>query len=191
VSNSRGNEQGFDLSYKDCFNLVYVVAKAYAMCFLPFFRRNFGGEALGWPGATAFILMVLVGGLCQIPEMVGFMGIWMMVMLFQRASTKRQIRRGVLRHSRYEGDTTSRLCGNRSMVKLVIEPAVCALGGVCIELAGISHGLAVFVGMGFIPLVFLARIDKELDNKRLQAMRDAAIEQSYMAARFRGEIDEN
>jgi hypothetical protein len=33
-------------------------------------------------------------------------------------------------------------------------------------------------------------IDRQLDNKRVQAMRDAAIEQTYLAARYRGEIDD-
>jgi hypothetical protein len=191
VSNSRGNEQGFNLSYKDSFNLAYVGAKAHAMCFLPFFRRNFGNEALGWPCATAFILMLLVGEFCQIPEMMGFMGFWMIVVLGQRASTMRQFRQGVIRHSRYEGDTTSRLIRNPSTVKRVVEPLVCVLGGVCIEAAGVSHGLAVFVGMGAFSLAFVAGIDKELDDKRVQAMRDAAIQQSYLAARFRGELDDN
>jgi hypothetical protein len=190
MSSSQSNEKGFNPSMKDSFNILYVLAKGHAMCFLPFFRRNFGSEALGWPGFTAFILMLLVGSFGRIPELMGFMGIWIVVMLGQRASTMRAMRQGVVRHSRYEGDVDTKLCRNRSTMKRVVEPLVCVLAGVCIETAGISHGLAMFVGMGFFSLSVVAGIDRQLDQKRVQAMRDAAIEQSYLARRFSGEIED-
>jgi hypothetical protein len=189
MSSSQGNEKGFNPNMKDSFNILYVLVKGHAMCFLPFFRKNFGSEALGWSGFTAFILMMLVGGLGQIPEMFPFIGIWVFAMTCQRASTMKQLRKGVIRHSRYEGDVDTRHFKKPATVKRVIEPLACALAGVCIELSDLSHGLAVFVGMGFVSLSVLASIDGQLDQKRLQAMRDAAIEQSYLAARFRGEIE--
>jgi len=190
MSSTQGNENGFNPNMKDSFSILYILAKGHAFCFLPFFRRNFGSEALGWSGLTAFILMLVVGSFAQIPEMMGFICLWMVVMLGQRASTMRAMRRGVVRHSRYEGDVDTKLCKDRSKVKFVIEPLVCALAGVCIELSGISHGLAVFVGMGIVSLSVVASIDRQLVHKRLQAMRDAAIEQSNLAAMFRGEIEE-
>jgi hypothetical protein len=187
---SQGNEKGFNPSMKDSFNLVYLLAKGHAMCFLPFFRRNFGSEALGWPGLIAFILMLVVGSFARIPEMMPFIGIWMVVMLCQRASTMRAMHQGVVRHSRYEGDVDTKLFRKRSTVKLVVEPLACVLIGVCLEAAGMSHGLAMFVGIGSVSLSLVAGIDRQLNNKRVEAMRDAAIEQSYLAARFRGEIEE-
>jgi hypothetical protein len=190
MPNSQGDEKGFNMSQKDSFNLLYALAKGHAMCFLPFMRKNFGSEALGVPGVIAFILMLLVGGFGQIPEMPGFIGVWVIVVLCHRASTMRALRKGVVRHSRYDGDVDTRLIRSRSTVKLMLEPLVCVVVGVCIEAAGFSHGLAVFVGAGFFSLSLVAWIDRELDRKRLEAMRDAAIEQSYLAARYRGDIEE-
>jgi hypothetical protein len=189
MPSSQGNDQGFNLSRKDSFNLLYVLAKGHAMCFLPFFRRNFGSEALGWPGLTAFILMLAVGSFGRIPEMIDFLGFWMIIMLCQRAWTMRQIMQGVVRHSRYDGDVNTRLCRNPLTVKLIVEPLICVIAGVCIEHARISHRLAMFVGLGAVSLFLVAVIDRQLDNMRLQAMRDAAIEQSYLAARFRGDVE--
>ncbi len=190
MPSSQGNEQGFNMSHKDSFNLLYVLAKAHAMCFLPFFRRNFGSEALGWPGFTAFILMLAIGSFGRIPGMLGFIGIWMVVMLCQRASTMRQLRQGVIRHSRYEGDVKAKYCQNPSTIKLVLEPLACVAWGAVIEYTGTSHGLAMFVGLGAVSLFLVATIDRQLDKKRVEAMRDSAIEQSYLAARFRGDIKE-
>lgn len=178
------------MSHRDSFNLLYALAKGHAMCFLPFFRRNFGSEALGWPGFIAFILMLAVGSFGRIPELISFIGIWMLVMLYQRANTMRQMRRGVVRHSRYEGDVKAKYCRNPETVRHVLEPLACVIFGVLIEFTGISHGLAMFVGSGVVSLSWVAAIDRQLVNKRVEAMRDAAIEQEYLAARFRGESEE-
>jgi hypothetical protein len=191
MAGSQGNETG--LCQKDSFNLLYVLAKGHSMCFLPILRKNFGTEALGRPGAIALVIMAAVGSLGRIPNMWPFLGLWSLAMLCQRASSERAKRQGVIRHSRYEGDVdekAAKLFGSRAKVKLVAEPLACVLAGVCVEAMGLSHGLAVFIGAGAFPLALVAMIDRQLDHKRMQAMRDAAIEQSYLAARFRGEIDE-
>ena len=186
---SQVNENDFKLSRKDSFNIVYALAKGHSMCFLPFFRRNFGSEALGWPGFIAFVIMLAVGSFGRIPDMWYFLILWIGVMLAQRASTMREVRRGTIRHSRYEGDVDTRWIKSRTTVKQVLEPLVCVLAGVCIEAAGLSHELAMFVGSGAFSLALVAMIDRQLDEKRVQAMRDAEIEQRYLAARYRGEIE--
>jgi hypothetical protein len=189
MSGSQGNEQGFNLSRKDSFNIVYVLAKAHAMCFLPFLRKNFGSEALGWFGLCAFVFMLVVGSFARIPEMWPFLGLWMLFVVFHRVSTIRAVRRRVIRHSRYEGDVDTRLIKSPTIVKQVVEPLVCVFAGVCLEAYGTSHSFALFVGWGCLSLALVALIDRQLDNKRLAAMRDAAIEQQYLAARYRGEIE--
>jgi hypothetical protein len=133
--------------------------------------------------------MLLVGSFARIPEMFPFLGLWAFVMLCQRASTVRAMRQGVVRHSRYDGDPDTKLIKSRTTVKQVLEPLFCLACAACLELAGLSHEFAVFVGWGAFSMAMVATIDRELDNKRLQAMRDAAIEQEYLAARYRGEIE--
>lgn len=182
-------EQDLKLSRKDSFNAIYALAMGHAMCFLPFLRRDFGCEALGRPGITAFIMMILLAGLGVIPDLWPFIGIWMLAMLWQRLSTMRAMQRGVIRHSRYYGDIATRLSKNPKIVKLAIEPLLCILIGACLEAGGCSHGLAMFVGIGAFSLGLVALIDRQVDDKRLQAMRDAAIEQTYLAARYRGDIE--
>jgi len=181
------------LSPQDSFNIVYAAARGHAMCFLPFLRTNFGTEALR-PGVIALVIMLLVGSFGRIGDMFYFLGLWALVMLCQRASSERARREGVIRHSRYDGDVdakAARVFGGRVMVKQIIEPLFCVFAGVCVEALGFSHELAVFIASGAFSLALVAMIDRQLDNKRLQAMRDAAIEQTYLAARFRGEIDES
>jgi len=191
MAGQQGNENG--LSHKDSFNAVYALAKGHSMCVLPFVRKNFGSEALGNPAAIALVIIIAVGGLGRIPDMWLFLGLWVLAMLCQRASSERAKRQGVVRHSRYEGDVDEQMVkrfGSRTVVKQLIEPLFCVVMGLFVEAAGLSHGLAVFIGSGAFSLALVAMIDRQLDEKRVQAMRDAAIEQSYLAARYRGEIDE-
>lgn len=190
MTSSQGNDKNFHLSHKDSFNIVYSLARGHSTCFLPFFRKNFGSEALGWPGFIAFIIMLLVGSFGRIPEMWLFLGVWTIAMLYQRASTTRARRRGIIRHSRYDGDVDTKLIKSRTTVKQVLEPLACVVFGVFFEAMGSSHGFALFIGWGAFSLCLVATIDRQLEIKRLQAMRDAEIEQRCLAARYRGEIEE-
>jgi hypothetical protein len=189
MSGSQSSEKGFNPSNKDSFDVVYALAKGHATCFLPFLRKNFGSEALGIPGLIAFILMLLVGGLGRIPEMSPFLGVWIIAMAYQRASTMRAMRRGVIRHSRYEGDVDTKVIKSRATVKQFLEPLVCVTAWLCFEQMGFSHNFAMFFAWGAVSMALVAMIDRQLDNKRLEAMRDAEIEQRHLAARYRGEID--
>jgi hypothetical protein len=185
-----GNQSG--LSHQESFNIVYALARAHATCFLPFLRKGFGSEALAWPGLIALVIMLVVGSFNRIHDMWFFLGFWALAMVYQRANIARDTRRGVIRHSQYAGDVDEkavRIFG-RAMVKQIIEPLCCLLVGVCVEAMGASHKLAMFISSGAFSLALVAMIDRQLEYKRLQAMRDAAIEQRYLAARFRGEIDD-
>ncbi len=148
MSGGQGNEKGLNPGYKETFNIAYAVAKGHCICFLPFFRTNFGSEALGFPGLMAFAFMLLVGCFGRIPEMVPFLGVWAVAMLCQRAITMRAMRQGVVRHSRYEGDVDTKLIKNAMTVKQVVEPLACVIFGLCFEILGLSHGFAMYVGFG-------------------------------------------
>src|SRR5258708_30601556 len=128
-------EKGFNMSKQESFNLLYALAKGHATCFTVFFRRNFGSEALGWPGLIALVLQFLIAGFGRVPDMLVFTGIWVIALACQRVSTMKAMRRGVVRHSRYAGDVDTRVFRNRSFVKFVLEPLVCVVVGVCLEFA--------------------------------------------------------
>src|SRR5579871_704429 len=191
MRNAQGND--FNLTNQAKFNFVYALARGHATCFLVFVRKNFGGEALGWPGLTAFIIMLVVGSFGQIPEMWPFLGVWMLALLCQRAGTMKAARQGIIRHSRYDGDVDqkmAKLFRSRVAVKQIVEPLACVALAVFFEdYLGTSHGFALFFGVGAFSMAMVAVIDRQLDNKRLEAMRDAEIEGRYLTARYRGEIE--
>jgi len=190
MASSQGSDKGFELDNKDKFNIVYALARGYTTCFVVFFRKNFGKEALAWPGLIGASIMLAVGSFGRIPEMWSFFGIWLLAMACHRVSTMRALQQGVIRHSRYEGDVDTKLIKSRTTVKLVLEPLVCLLFAVLCQFIGLSHGFAMFFVCGAFALFLVAAIDQQLDNKRLEAMRDAAIEQSYLASRYRGETED-
>jgi hypothetical protein len=185
----QGNPNELNVTKKDTFNIVYLVAKGHCACFWPFFRKNFGSEALGIPGLTAFILQFVVWSFWQIPEMPVFIGVWLFAILCHRAATTQAIKQGVIRHTRYEGDVDTTRIKNPAQVKLMLEPLACVVFGIFAEYIGMSHQFAMFIGTGAFSLAAVALLDRMLDQKRLDAMRDAAIEQQYLAARYRGDIE--
>jgi hypothetical protein len=185
------NQQENKIGMRESFNLFYAAAKVHAMCFWPIIRRDFGTEALGFPAFFAMVLMLLVGGLGRTPELLAYLGFWLLMLICQRARTFQLVRRGVVWHSRYEGYPWLALCipfiRKESKAKS-LEPVLCLLAGAA--LYQFSEGLGVFVMAGFFSMAVVDGINRELDRKRLAAMRDAEIEQKWLAARHRGLVDE-
>jgi hypothetical protein len=186
------NQQENKFGMRESFNLLYAMAKVHAMCFWPFIRRDFGPATLGFPAFYALLLMLLIGGLGQIPEMFPYLGFWLFAFICQRARTSRLVRKGVIWHSRSEGypwlAMSSPLARTESIARTLFEPLMCLFTGVA--LYQVSQGLGVFVVAGFGSLIMVEGINRELDRKRLAAMRDAEIEQKSLAARYRGLVDE-
>jgi hypothetical protein len=186
------NQQDQNFGMKDSFNLFYAAAKVHAYCFFPFIRRDFGSDALGLPAFLAMLLMLMVGGLGRVPDMFTYLCFWFGALIIQRTKTAELVRRGVIRHSRYEGDPWLAFCipfvHKTSIAKGLIEPVLCLAAGAALET--VSHELGVFVMAGAVSLAVVEGIHRELNRKRLTAMRDAEIEQRWLAARYRGEIDD-
>jgi hypothetical protein len=186
------NQQEQQFGMRESFNLLYAGVKIHAMCFLPIIRRDFGSEALGFRAFYAMVLMLAVGSLWRIPEMFPFLGFWIVMVCYQRGRTQRLVKQGVIWYSRYEGypwlAMRSPLALTEARAKKLIEPALCLFVGV--GLYPLAPGLGVFVMAGFFTLAAVNSIDRELDRKRLMAMRDAEIEQKWLVARYRGQVDE-
>ena len=149
-------------------------------------------RGVGFPAFCAMVLMLLIGGLGRIPEMFPYLGIWLVMLICQRARTFQLVRRKVIWHSRYEGYPWLAFCfpfiRTESRAKRLMEPLLCLLAGAA--LYQFSHGLGVFVMAGFVSLTMVDAINRELVRKRLAAMRDAEIEQRWLVARYRGQVDE-
>jgi hypothetical protein len=143
--------------------LVLLVANAHATCVTVFTRSHFGVEALGVPGVAALVLMLAYGCL-RAPEMFVYLGCWLVALIIQRIGTFRLVRQGWRAHSRYAG-----------------YPAL------AMRLPWVTERVAVTL---IEPLLFRQGIEQEITRKRVQKMRDAEIEQRYIADRFREQVDD-
>src|SRR5690349_15604848 len=84
-------------------NVGYVVANGWSACLWPFMRRGFGMEALGVTGLVGLGIQLLCICIAGAPEMVGYMFVWLGLVLYHRARSWRAERRGEVQHSRYAG----------------------------------------------------------------------------------------
>jgi hypothetical protein len=179
-------------SMKDSFNIFDVACTSLGSCVVVFLRTGFGKEYPGVAGLVGLIIMVLYGSLARVPEMFPYIGVWLVAVILQRVKTFELARKGVVVHSRYWGypklafmvpfvrkERTARAC---------VEPMLCCvIGG---ALTYWSPGVGAFVIVAGWANAIAGAIVVEVDRKKLQAMRDAEIEQRYLAGRYRGEIDE-
>jgi hypothetical protein len=191
--NQKQNQNQQQFGMRESCNLMYALAKIHAMCFWPIIRRDFGTDALGRPAGFALVLMLLVGGLGRIPEMFPYVGLWLFMLLYQRSRTAKLVKQGTIWHSFYEGYPAIALgcklvrC-SEAKAKQFIEPMLCLAVGVA--LTDFSQGLGMFVMAGCVSMAIVDGINREIDRKRLAAMRDAEIEQRWLVARYRGQVDE-
>lgn len=184
------NQQENKFGMREGFNLLYALCKIHAYCFWPILRRDFGTNGLGFPAFFAMFLILLVGALGRIPEMFPYLGVWLLALACQRIRTFWLVRHGAVWHSRYEGYPWLALCflrdGKESKARLLVEPVLCLLIGVA--LYQFYPRLGGFVMAGFLSMTMLEVINRELDRRRLAAMRDAEIEQRWLGARYRGQV---
>jgi hypothetical protein len=184
-------QEGKQPTKGDMLGLLLLLANAHATCVTIFTRSRFGVEALGVRGLAAFVLMVVYGGL-RAPGMFLYLGVWLLALMIQRISTFRLVRQGWRAHSRYAGypALAMKLPGvSERTAVMLIEPLLCVLVGALIYCT-VSEGVGVFVMLSFVSLLFRLALDQEITRKRVQKMRDAELEQRYLADRFRGEVDD-
>jgi hypothetical protein len=185
-------QQQPQIGVRHIFYLLYAVLKIHTMCFWPLMRRDFGTQALGFPAVFAILLMLTVGTLGKIPEMLPYLGLWSLAFCYQRWRTQRLVNQGVTWHSRFEGYPWLGLqfpfVRTEARAKRLMEPAICWIAG--FALIPFYPGFGLFVAAGFFSLAIVDNIHREFDRKRLIAMQDAEIEHRYLAARYRGEVDE-
>jgi len=181
----KGNQQQDGWTMGQTFNLTYAVLNGHATGVSVFLRSNFGTEALGIPGLIALALIVLVGGFNGSPEMFIYLFVWLFYLARQRMITAKLVRNKVILHSMYQGDPdlALRFTSSRSTAINFVEPVICLVAGG--GLATVSPVLGAFVGMGAVSLSARNAINQMIDQKRLQAMTDAHIDQQILADRFR------
>lgn len=172
------------LTLRGTFNLVYLAAGGLATTLTPFLRTNFGSEALGFHGVAALVILLAYFSAYPSVGVAHFCAWWFVALISQRARTLWLHFRGEFIHSRYSGDPWLSLLVPRFRAEHArwLEPILCLV---------LAHyqaphdpwlGQLLVWGSGGLFLRLL--IDQLIDNKRVQRMRDAEIDQRYIVQRY-------
>ena len=171
---------------KGAFNALYNLAYGHAIIAIVFLRSNLGREAIGFHGIVGLAFILLWGGMTSSYGMYVLLCAYLLALLSQRIKTFANERKGIITHSRYQGDSVvaKRLFPRMSDLNLCGADAfLClAIGG---GLTFIDKPLGLFVMAGFISILFTEQMTRELYRKRMQAMRDAEIEQRFLAETYK------
>ena len=168
------------------FNALFNIAYGHAIIMIVFLRSNLGREAVGFYGIFSLALIFLWGGLTNSFAMFIFLGAFVLALISQRMKTFTNERKGILLHSRYNGDSvvSKRLFPRMSDLNLRgMDAFLCLVIGAVLTI--VDKPLGVFIGLGCISILLTEQISREIYRKRMQAMRDAEIEQRYLAERYR------
>jgi hypothetical protein len=183
----QGNNKVSHFGFRDSALLLALLATGHAVCFTPFLRKGFGVEAFRTRGVVGLVMILLFGGTQGAEAMFWFFGAWSLALAIQHSAAMRAERRGEHVHSQYQG--TSLLAGKLWITdraaKYAIEPVLCFVVGAL--LCPFSEALGGFVMLGFLSLMIQRAMEIQLWTNRARRMRDAAIEQRYLAGLYRGE----
>ncbi|HZY72241.1 MAG TPA: hypothetical protein VFE22_03950, partial [Edaphobacter sp.] len=142
---------------QNCTNLVFMLAYAHALCFLPFIRINFGAEAFaGLSGPIALIILLLVWGCDPTGTMMIYFWLWIAFLLCARLRMGLNRRNNVAIHSQYSGfpKVAMQLFRCKDELKARnIEPVICLLVG--IPMLYLSDVAGKFVMSGFASLMIV------------------------------------
>ncbi len=186
--NQQQQQKGGDRpSMGDSFNALFIVSNLHALCVTVFLRRDFGREGIGLMGLGAAVLILGYGSMMHCYPMWYFFLAWVVAVVAQRIKQFQNWRNGVTVHSRYGGypwlafKLFPRLKSEANAHG--VEAFLClAAGGL---LTYVSPPLGWFVMASFASIMFSQAVRVEFDRKRLQAMKDAEIEQRYLAERYK------
>lgn len=172
-----------DIDLKGAFNVFYLVFAGLATTVTTFTRRDFGKEALGVAGLAGFVFILVYGAVMHVPEMIIYLGVWMVSVLVQRARQFRMWLDKRIVHSRYGGYPWLGFRLNRKAKTEVKAKEAEALfvivaGGL---LTQASLGVGLYVVLAGVAAVFVECLHVETRKKQLQDMTDAEIEQRALA----------
>lgn len=174
-------QPGDHLTMASSVNGLNILANAHASTLTPFSRTDFGSEGLGMPGLIGAGIILAWGCYFNSYPMFIYFLVWMGVLLCQRVKTFINWRRGAANHSRYNGYPwiARRFFPRLSEpnAKAVEAFAYLGIGGL---IAQFCPPLGWYLMLGLPSILISEAIIVETTRRRLQAMRDAEIEQEYM-----------
>lgn len=180
------HEPGDGLTLAGSFNGAYSLATAHALSFTVFLRTSFGREGIGLHGLVTMLMILGYGCAMQCLAMFPFFACWFLAVACQRFRQWIDDRRGVIVHSRYNGYPwlSKRLFPRMSELNAKgVDAFIClAVGG---AIAQFDKPFGWFVMAGFLSIMFTEGMNVEATKRRLRAMRDAEIEQQYLAEQYK------
>ena len=179
VSQQQQREWGM----RESTNLFYALVTIHSAAITPFLRKGFGKEALTWPGLYAFLLILIVAGFNGSTAMLTYLGAWMGMLLWQRLYSWSLTRRDYVWHSKYEGSSLLPFVGDK-IARKRIEPLICAGAGWYFQQAG-EKVVGNFLLVGTFSLLVRQSINQVVQDRRLQAMHDAQLEQQWLVHEYR------
>jgi hypothetical protein len=186
-------------SKKDSFHALFLICLAHSTALSVPLRTGYGREALGVPGIAAFALIFLWAMFSQDPLMWLYFAFYFLCHVCQRITTAKLLRQGERIHSHYSGWPRvamlllwGRVKQKETIAKGLIEPCLCfmaaiAIGCFCEAYHWPWHGLFAFLLLGMLTMPFVEGVNQQIWDNRLQAMRDARMEQEYLTRRLREE----
>lgn len=118
--------------------------------------------------------------------MLGFLGVWFLAFFVARADILKRRLKGDPEHTRYSGlpHRLFRAGLSERSAKISLEPVLVFVAGALLQEWDPLVGT--FVMFGAAGILVSSAINLIHENRRLEDMRDAQIEQRHLAARFRG-----
>lgn len=180
------SQPGDMLTLGESFKSLNALAHAHACTVTPFFRTDFGAEGIGLHGLIGGGMILAWGCYANCYPMFIFFFIWIIALAIQRAKTFLNWRRGVIVHTRYNGYPW---LARRFFPRLSEPNAKAVEAFACLGIGGLLAQfwppLGWYVMAGFVSIMFTEAVIAETAKRRLQAMRDAEIEQRYLAERYK------
>jgi hypothetical protein len=157
---------------------IHFLCKALASCVTPFIRTGLGLEGIGAAGVLSAVILFILSG--ANPLMTYWLIAWFVAVIIQRIITFRNMKRGVVVHSRYGGYSLLlripflRKVRHIEWVEFLL----------CVSVAGVmfifSDVMAAFMVVCAITIVARYGIEYAIRDRRIQKLNDARIEARWL-----------
>jgi len=177
---------GDQITMAGSLNGLYLLAHTHALSFTVFLRTDFGSEGIGLCGLGTILMILGWGAYANCLPMFGFFGLWLLALIFQRIKSFGNWRKGMVVHSRYNGYPwfAKRIFPRMSELNAKgIDAFLClAVGGLICQF---NQPFGFYVMAGCASIMFTECMMVESMKRRLRQMRDAEIEQRYLAETYK------
>ncbi|HEY7328617.1 MAG TPA: hypothetical protein VH592_13315 [Gemmataceae bacterium] len=170
--------------WKRNFNIAYTLGVIYQRAFTVVTRSHFGSQALGMPTFLALVFM----GLFYVATADSFMLIWIAAWLICLVKRRAEsINCAAHIPSQYDGVPRDAMMFTKSerIARMVVEPLMIGLIGLGLkwvyeECGWSPAGLPWFFINGMFALAFVEVVGKSVWDRKIQAIRDAKLEQQSL-----------